>query len=185
MSIVLQTIMDMAGENFQLVREDNFISELKGLKNLDHVTNRKYIAFFPETEIKNGDWIKAVSSEELYYIEDIDVEMAEEQPFQKRAFYLTRSEYDNRNVPKQPNSSETTAEHNITPDMTALQTAINCILSAKQNDLEQLIPRVSELLQQETIAKGSLREFSNLLSSNPWLAEIAARYILEWITSSD
>ena len=56
------TLLSMSGQKFIIERNEEFIQEVDGLANWEQSTNRKYIGFIPNTDVKAGDWLKIASS---------------------------------------------------------------------------------------------------------------------------
>ncbi|WP_157049014.1 hypothetical protein [Syntrophomonas palmitatica] len=112
---VLKAIMDMAGEKFIIIRDDTEIEEIDGMRNKDQYSERRYIAVYPHIDLREGDWLRAVTSGDEFYIENKEIEICDSETFQGRAYYLTKEEWEKSPQKISGETSEKT-EHDLSSD---------------------------------------------------------------------
>ena len=66
------------------------------MPNREKATNRAYVGFYPNTDIKSGDWIRGRVSNNYFFIEDLKTNVIEGKAFQIKGYYLTENEYKKR-----------------------------------------------------------------------------------------
>lgn len=93
----LKSFMSSAGEKFEVFRDDEKVNEVDGISNREKETKRAYIGFYPDADIKIGDWIKGKVSNNLLYIDDIKTQVYNGKPFQLKGYYLSEKEYHKQN----------------------------------------------------------------------------------------
>lgn len=91
--IDLRRFMKMGGEKFEVYRNNKKISEVEGLLNHEESSKKAFVGFYPETDIKPGDWIRGVVSNNYLFIEDIKTDVVHGKAFQLKGYYLTEVEY--------------------------------------------------------------------------------------------
>lgn len=89
--------MKMGGEEFEVCREganETFVAE--GLRNTEESTKQKYISFYPDTDIRPGDWVKGVVTGDEFHIVDVNRQVIHKEVFQVKAYYETKIQYQAR-----------------------------------------------------------------------------------------
>jgi len=97
----LDVAMEMAGEDFELNRNEIKVAEIKGIRNTDKSSKRKYIGFYPGTDIQPGDWLTGKKSGDELCVIDRETDVIYGKPYQVKAFYKTKVEYE-RDKQSQP-----------------------------------------------------------------------------------
>jgi len=93
----LGTFMRRGGEKFEISREgESEVLLAEGLRNTEKSTNREYIGFYPNTDIRSGDWIKGTVSGDEFHVVDVTRNVVHQQMFQVKAYYETRVQYEAR-----------------------------------------------------------------------------------------
>jgi hypothetical protein len=88
---MLDEVMKLAGEEFEIVRNDERRT-VKGAKNASKSTRRNYVQFYPGTDVKAGDHlIRKVSGDEWLVVE-VDPHVIQGQVFSVNAYYETNFE---------------------------------------------------------------------------------------------
>lgn len=92
----LANFMRMGGEKFEVYRNEEKVSEVDGLSNHEESTKKAYLGFYPNADIKIGDWLIGMVSNNCFYIEDIKSHIVKGTVFQLKGYYLTKVEYEKR-----------------------------------------------------------------------------------------
>lgn len=177
--------------NFQIYRNENLISVSKGLRNTEKGTHKKFIGFYPDTDIQVGDILVMENTNMKSFIVDIDIASYKGSPFQIKAYYQNTQ-------PVEQNSNSTvynigTASNSIIGNQ---QQAILNNSSFNIDDLKQLIElygandkeRLNQLstlledsLKKDDIKKSKFSKFSDLLAKHSWLPTAIAQVICTFI----
>lgn len=175
--------------DFQNYRNSQLISTLKGLKNFEKNTNKKYIGFFPNADIQIGDVL--INSGIKYYVVDLDTQTWKGQIASLKAYYQT--------TPPQTSQSSSTI-FNISNASNSIignqQSAIINNSSFNIDDFKQLIELYGEqdkqqlyeltsllksCLDKDDFHKSKLSKFSDLIAKHSWvplgIAQIISAYI--------
>ncbi|WP_167544669.1 hypothetical protein [Paenibacillus jilunlii] len=81
-------------ENFEILRNEKSIGIFEGMRNSSQ--GKRFIHFFPETDIQPEDWISVLNSNEKFYVDDVVVSKgfgSGNTNFSKDAYYLTESQF--------------------------------------------------------------------------------------------
>jgi hypothetical protein len=174
---MMDQMMKLAGEEFEIVRGDERRA-IKGAKNTQKTTNRKYIQFYPGTDIKAGDiLVRKVSGDEWLVVE-IDHHVIQGQVFSVNAYYQTRLEQE-----KTPAQSISYTFNNSSNIIAGSQTSATMNVNIGEieaeieknggSDKAELLAMVMEIKQafenQETLSKGWLARFSETLEKHSWI----------------
>lgn len=93
----LSAFMRSGGEKFEISREGESKSLLaEGLRNTEKSTNRKYVGFYPDADIRPGDWIKGAVTGNEFHVIDVTKQIVHDEVLQVKAYYETRVEYEAR-----------------------------------------------------------------------------------------
>lgn len=179
MSIVLKTMMEMAGKKYSLIRDNKPFTQVDGMKNKDPLTGRWYIAFFPDIDIKAEDLMKNEKSGEEFYITETEIEFVDGIEFQGRAYYLTPEE-ESPDTAKEKNSSFDKDRIDNTKEF-PLEIMLKNITALQYSELLPLINKVKNLTAQENIKKDSLSKYKAPLTQHKWLADAVSIEILKWL----
>jgi hypothetical protein len=87
----LRNFMARHGQKFSVSRQGNVIGTLDGLPNHEK-GGREYIGFYPGSDVKQGDWVKSEVTNEEFFITETQVDVIHRQPYQIKAFCLTKTE---------------------------------------------------------------------------------------------
>lgn len=174
---MLDDMMKLAGEEFEIARNGKK-STVKGAKNRQNSTNRKYIEFFPGTDVKEGDvLIRKISGDE-WLVEEIDHHVIEGKLFSVKAFYQTKFEREKPSL--QPVSYTFNNSSNIIAGSQAAAT-LNVNIGAIEAEIEknggtekaELLAMVMEIKEafekQDKLSKGFLVRFSETLEKHSWI----------------
>jgi len=174
---MLHNAMKMAGEDFEIIRNEERRT-IKGIKHIHKETQRNYISFYPDTDIKTGDRvIRKVSGDEWVIIE-IDFEMVDGEVFSVDAYYETNFER-GKLQPQAINYTFHNSSNIIAGSQSAATMNINIVKIEAEieekggSDKEGLLAMVVEIKQafekQDALPKGSLSRFSEMLERHSWI----------------
>ena len=188
-------LLQQSGQSYDVERNSHIIFSLTGLSNHEKSTQKAYIGFPPESDIKTGDWL-INSAGERFYVNDTVTDYFMKNPNQLKAFYLTEVEFS-----KHKHSSNTTIFNigTATGSVIGTQSVVNMnyqnsvqqlhdqIAKSNSPDKEQLEKIVStlELIVNGDIPaqKGILSKFSAAMERNSWITGAVASTLLSWLTA--
>ncbi|NOH04211.1 MAG: hypothetical protein HND47_20670 [Chloroflexi bacterium] len=174
---MMNEVMKLAGEDFEIIRGAERRS-VKGARNTQKSTHRKYVQFYPGTDVKAGDiLIRQVSGEE-WLVTEIDHQTIQGKLLSVNAFYETRFERE-----RQPAPSVSYTFHNSSNIIAGSQTSATMNINigeiekmieenggADKEELLALVMAIKEAFEkQDTISKGSLARFSEMLERHSWI----------------
>lgn len=93
------------GEDFELMRDDQNLGIIRGLMNRENTTGRNYIGCLRDVDIRVGDWVIGTVTNNVLYIQDITAHSVHGEVYQQKCFYLTKVEYEEREVLRRPTQS--------------------------------------------------------------------------------
>jgi ribosome-associated translation inhibitor RaiA len=147
----LRTFMERHGETFEISREGKTL-QAKGLRNTEKATSRKYVGFYPDTDIRSGDWIKGSVSGDEFHIIDVAKDVIHQRAFQVKAYYETRSQYEARmavDSARAPHYSVGAIVHSMSGGtLQAIGEAERSTITQIVNDPQILQARLEELITQ-------------------------------------
>jgi hypothetical protein len=174
---MMEQIMRLGGEEFEIVRGEERHT-VKGARNRQTATNRRYIQFYPGTDVKEGDiLIRKVSGDEWLVVE-VDHQTIQGKLFSVDAFYQTSFEREKSSTPSVSytfhNSSNIIAGSQTTATMNINIGEIEKEIEEKGgSDKEELLAMVREIKDlfenQDQVNKGSLAKFSETLEKHSWI----------------
>jgi len=190
-SPVLKTIMDMAGEKFVLIRDGVELEIIDGLRNKDQYSQRLYIAVYPGTDVRAGDWLRAVASGDELVVVENDIEVCDGNSFQGRAFYTTRSEWEQNpgifpgsTGPDEDGPAPKPALQNpawLDDHINYLQALVKVKAPGHTEEFQPLLDELHSILAENTISKGVFSKYAPLLNSYPWFNEALADSFMQWL----
>lgn len=175
--------------DFQLFRNSELVSTLKGLKNVENNTNKKLIQFDPETDIQVGDVL--VNSNINYYITDIDTQSWMGRIDSIMAYYQTTPP-----IEKQPSSTvynigtasnsiignqQQAILNNSSFDIEDFKELIELYGGNDKKELYELSSQLQQLLDKDDFHKGKLSKFSDLIAKHNWLPLAIAQILSAFI----
>lgn len=101
----IKSFLGSYGEDYELTRNNKNLGIVRGLKNTEKGTNLKFIGFVPEVDIQVGDWLEGKVTKNVFFIRDITSDIVDGEVFQKKCFFLTRVEYEEREALQRPAQS--------------------------------------------------------------------------------
>lgn len=91
-----QFMRDFGSEHFEVFRNDAPIGVLEGIRNSSN--GKRMIQFFPDVDVQPEDWLVAQSTNEKFYVDDVDVSKGfGGGNFSKNAYYLTETQHKKQN----------------------------------------------------------------------------------------
>lgn len=178
--------------DFDIYRNAALINTVKGLKNTEKGTNRKFIGFFPDVDIQIGDVVKTPNTNISYSIIDVDTSTYMGEIYQLKAYYQTAPVETKQapitfNVTGSPNSIfGTQASAIINNPYFNISDFDNLIETHGGNDkkeLYQLSSQLQELLEKDDFHKSKLSKFSDLIAKHSWLPTAIAQIISAYLQS--
>ncbi|MGD8191527.1 hypothetical protein ACQCN2_16225 [Brevibacillus ginsengisoli] len=192
----LREFMDMNGERFKVYRNEVEIAEVDGMSNTEKSSKRKYIGFYPETDIEAGDWIVGLVSGNELYIEDTKTDVFQGKAFQKKGYYLTKTQYEKSQKDSKPfvqynfqnaYGSNIGTQGNASVTNTFNFDAVDQMIEERggedKEELHQMIAEIKELFEDsEKVKKGSLTQYSEKIEKHSWIAGAVAQMALGFLS---
>ncbi len=186
--------MNIGGEDFRVERGDElFVAE--GIMNRE----RKEIRFRPKTGVRPGDWLIAGSGKR-YYIHETDVQTFQRKPLAIVASYRTQAEQERElSPPELPQSQVFNVygnaygsvfgnQQNVRLEQTftfeELERQIEERGGEDADALKEMVAAIRGTLEsQDSLSRGRLAEFSELLNRHAWITGPIAQMLLLYSTT--
>ena len=178
--------------DFQIYRNSALIDTVKGLKNTEKGSNKKFIGFFPDVDIQIGDFLIIPNTSVKYSIIDVDTSTYMGEIYQLKAYYQTAPAEAKQpsvtfNVNSSPNSIFGTQAsaiiNNPSFSINDLDSLIESNGGADKKELYQLSSQLQELLEKDEFHKSKLSKFSDLIAKHSWLPLAIAQVISAYLQS--
>lgn len=178
----LNEFMNEFGEKFSIFRNNVFVAKVDGMRNSDK--GRRFIDFYPDTDILPEDWVTSESSGEEFYIEDTLSSMGlnRDSVFAKKAYYLTKVEYKNLNksspqITFNINDAQNSiigTQHNATMTNNLSDSKIIDLINEKcgedREQMLELLSTINAVVQNNIpVQKGTFSRFSDMAAKHSWL----------------
>lgn len=177
---------------FQIYRNSVLIDTVKGLKNTEKGSNKKFIGFFPDVDIQIGDFLMVPNTNIKYSIIDVDTSTYMGEIYQLKAYYQTAPAEVKQpsvtfNVNSSPNSifgtQASAIMNNPTFSISDFDSLIESNGGTDKKELYQLSSQLQELLEKDEFHKSKLSKFSDLIAKHSWLPLAIAQVISAYLQS--
>lgn len=177
---------------FQIYRNSVLIDTVKGLKNTEKGSNKKFIGFFPDVDIQIGDFLIVPNTSIKYSIIDVDTSTYMGEIYQLKAYYQTAPAEAKQpsvtfNVNSSPNSifgtQASAIMNNPTFSISDFDSLIESNGGTDKKELYQLSSQLQELLEKDEFHKSKLSKFSDLIAKHSWLPLAIAQVISAYLQS--
>ena len=177
---------------FQIYRNSVLIDTVKGLKNTEKGSNKKFIGFFPDVDIQIGDFLMVPNTSIKYSIIDVDTSTYMGEIYQLKASYQTAPAEAKQpsvtfNVNSSPNSIFGTQAsaiiNNPSFNISDFDSLIESNGGTDKKELYQLSSQLQELLEKDEFHKSKLSKFSDLIAKHSWLPLAIAQVISAYLQS--
>ena len=182
------------GEMHRVLRDGVESIQVNGLKNRKKTEgNRPYIMLLDDADVRVGDTLVGVLSEQPYLIDEVRPAVSRGERDGLDAFYTTERQ---RSEAKQQVTQSiqidtnygmvgmiTDSSQTFSFDREAIDVEIDR-LGEDVEELHRLVRQVSELSDKTQIKKGSFEWANDLLVKHPWIAEKVLPAILKFVTSN-
>ncbi len=177
---------------FQIYRNSVLIDTVKGLKNTEKGSNKKFIGFFPDVDIQIGDFLMVPNTSIKYSIIDVDTSTYMGEIYQLKAYYQTAPAEAKQpsvtfNVNSSPNSIFGTQAsaiiNNPSFNISDFDSLIESNGGTDKKELYQLSSQLQELLEKDEFHKSKLSKFSDLIAKHSWLPLAIAQVISAYLQS--
>ena len=177
---------------FQIYRNSVLIDTVKGLKNTEKGSNKKFIGFFPDVDIQIGDFLMVPNTSIKYSIIDVDTSTYMGEIYQLKAYYQTAPAEVKQpsvtfNVNSSPNSifgtQASAIMNNPSFNISDFDSLIESNCGTDKKELYQLSSQLQELLEKDEFHKSKLSKFSDLIAKHSWLPLAIAQVISAYLQS--
>ena len=177
---------------FQIYRNSVLIDTVKGLKNTEKGSNKKFIGFFPDVDIQIGDFLMVPNTNIKYSIIDVDTSTYMGEIYQLKAYYQTAPAEVKQpsvtfNVNSSPNSifgtQASAIMNNPTFSISDFDSLIESNGGTDKKELYHLSSQLQELLEKDDFHKSKLSKFSDLIAKHSWLPLAIAQVISAYLQS--
>lgn len=103
--LTIKSFLDSHGEDYDLTRDDQYLGVVRGLKNREKGSNRNFIGFLPEVNVQVGDWLEGKVTKNVFIIQDITSDVIQGEVYQKKCFFFTKVEHEEREALRRPAQS--------------------------------------------------------------------------------
>ncbi|WP_067622868.1 hypothetical protein [Alicyclobacillus acidiphilus] len=179
-SLDIGEFIQIAGERFAVIRNDELVGTVQGIRNSEDSPKRNYIGLYPNADVQDGDILRSEVSQELLFVEEASPEVVAGQLFQRKAFYLTERERKSEsvkhsssttfNIHNSPGSiigNQQTATLNYSTSVQDLMALIDQHETPDEEELRQLVEQIKAIMEGSEQAKGGiLSRFSEVMQKN-------------------
>ena len=176
--------------DFEIYRNANLIATVKGLKNTENGTNRKYINFYPDADIQIGDIL--INSGIKFYIVDIDTQTWQGSITSKKAYYQTTIPNNQPlstvfNINNASNSiignQQSAIFNNSSFDFEDFKHLIELYGNNDKQQLYELTSLLKESIDKDDLHKSNLAKFGDLIAKHSWLPLAISQILAGWLQS--
>lgn len=178
---------------FQIFRNSVLISTVKGLKNTEKGTNKKYIGFYPDVDIQIGDVLFTSNSSIKYFVIDVDTATYMGEIYQIKAYYQNTSPVVEQtsstvyNISNASNSiignQQSAIINNSSFNIDDLKELIELYGANDKEKLYDLTSLLEQTLKNDDFHKSKLSKFSDLIAKHSWLPTAIAQIISAYLQS--
>lgn len=179
MRIRLNAFMKMNGQKYYVIRNGEKQSDLIG--GLLH-PEKKYIGFYPDADVRVGDWVEHSKTGERLYIHDTSNHYIGNQTFQKKGLYWTEAQYQRRNEKNGTSNPSFTFNGPVTGSIVGTQQHATLTVQIENlyqdvekrggedtEELKKMLDKIQKALDKGELKKGSLSQFGDLLAKHSWI----------------
>lgn len=195
MARIFSPVLRNSMVEYTIERNANIINTFKGLPNHEKNTGLAYVGFEPGTDVKTGDWM-INPLDERFYVRDVKAAFFQGQPHSLNAYYLTESEYKERQDTASNVFNIGTAYGSVIGTQTSVMLNYNESIERfrRQVDEQEASPdkeqmnQIISLLEMITanqlpVQKGLFSRFSALMEKHAWISSAVSSTILSWLTA--
>lgn len=181
------------GQNFQIERNNQIISSLKGLINRETDTKRDYVGFTPGSDVKAGDWIINPVNER-FYVEETITAFEMKSPLELRAFTISEAKFKAKvesqvsfhieNAYGSVIGTQAVVNMNYNDTIKATREQIKNSETSDKTELEQIIALLEMVVNNQVPPqKGLFSKFSAVMERNSWITGSISSALLGWLTT--
>ncbi len=176
--------------DFEVHRDSNLLYTIKGLKNTEKGSNKKYIGFYPDADIQIGDVLSNPNSNIKYFVTDIDTSTYNGEIYQIKAYYQntspsSQSQSTIYNISNASNSiignQQQAILNNSSFNIDDLKKLIELYGEKDKEQLYELVELLRQSMENDNFHKGKLSKFSDLLAKHSWLPTSIAQILAAFI----
>ena len=178
---------------FQIFRNSVLISTVKGLKNTEKSTYKKYIGFYPNVDIQIGDVLFTSNSSIKYFVIDVDTATYMGEIYQIKAYYQNTSPVVEQtsstvyNISNASNSiignQQSAIINNSSFNIDDLKKLIELYGANDKEKLYDLTSLLEQTLKNDDFHKSKFSKFSDLIAKHSWLPIAIAQIISAYLQS--
>ncbi|NMP11388.1 hypothetical protein [Paenibacillus polymyxa] len=193
---MLKRFMKLSGEKFNIIRNHQIVGTAEGLRNNENNTQKKYIGFDPNTDIKPQDIIIGGVSNDEFYIEDVQSHIYKGSVLQRKAYCMTKNQFERMQHEKQLNAASfhiENAHNSIIGNQQTVSMTNTFNISQVEKEIEQrggedkeelkkMMAEIQEMFEDsEKMKKGSLSKFSEMMQKHSWITSSIAKMGLDFL----
>lgn len=181
--------------NVNIIRDNQLVSTIKGLKNTTKNGDRKMFNFFPDVDVTVGDIIEIPNTSFRYHVIEVEPKTWNGQISGLDAFYITAEEYVEKN--KQPekqtvynigqasnsiigNQQNATINNGI--DINEFRRLIETNGGTDKESLNKMADMLQTIIDNNMpVSKGTLSKFSDLIAKHSWVFTCATQILIKWL----
>ncbi len=187
-----QKMLDTHGICYKIIRNNVVISEYKGIENVETDTQKRYIGFEPNVDIKQLDTLINPVNEKIYVI-DVHTQFHKKEAYQLKVYYQTEHEYINSKILSgntvfninNPNNSIIGNNNFTTINCESLISELKTKASDSVEDkteLQQIITLLEKIINEDCPPqKGMFSKFSSIMEKHSWLTSSIPQLLINWL----
>lgn len=193
--MIFENFLKRHGIDMRIERNGEIISTIPGLPNRETATNRKYVGFRPETDIKVDDVVITPANERLY-ITETQASYFQKHQEEIKAFYMTEAEKHRKETEQRQSNvynigtaygsvigTANTATINYKTNFQELRERAELENAPDKEQVQKLIDLVEMIVNgQVPPQKGLLSRFSETMERHSWITSAVASALVSWLT---
>jgi hypothetical protein len=164
-------------ETFTVVRAGEKSHEVVGCVSQGKRGDRRpYVMLHEDADVAPGDTLVPSPHREELLIESVEIHVSSGKTLGLDAFYSTETERARRSTQAGPDPSS------------AQSKALGAIAERggdDKHDLSDFLAKVAAMAEQDTISRGSLKDYSELIKRHRWIAQDISNTLLTWLVGKD
>lgn len=189
----VNTFIERHGLIYSVERNSVSIAEYKGLINREESTNKRYIGFYPNTEIEIGDWLINPTGDRFLVI-DKETITNMGKPYQLKCMIQTEADsrlanndatvFNIHNAYGSVIGSQSSVVLNYNDSIQKAKEQIETSNSSDKEELKQIISLLEMITNNQVpVNKGLFSKFSDVMERNSWITSSIASALLSWLTT--
>lgn len=184
----INSLIERSGVMYSIERNGKIISQSKGLINTEQSTGKRYIGFYPDSDIQRGDFATSPFGNK-FYISGCEVVTFTGKPHQLKCYIMSETELEQQqsqaptfhieNAYGSVIGTQANVVLNYNESIQNAKEQISSSNSPDKEDLQQIISLLEMVVNNQVpVQKGLFSKFSDIMERNSWITGTISSAIL-------